>query len=189
MKTKLTLLITLLSLCAVLVTPVISSGREEKKHADQHLRYRLVDLGTLGGPNSYQPFGFVDRFQTEASLSAGGTFAGWADTSAADPFAPVCFFDCFVDHAFQWKDGIRTDLGALPGTGLSSAVTSISPNGLISGISWNGEIDPLLSVPATHGVVWRNGKIIDLKTLSRAPSPMTPTRRGRSRDNTLTRAM
>jgi probable HAF family extracellular repeat protein len=143
-----------------------SSGWQEHEQRDSNVGYRLVDLGTLGGPNSYQPFGYAGDFLTEASVSDRGTFAGWAATSAADPEAPNCFFDCFVDHAFQWTDGVRTDLGALPGApGLSAAVTWISPNGNISGFSENGEIDPLAGFPEVHGVVWRNGKITDLKTL------------------------
>jgi probable HAF family extracellular repeat protein len=159
--------IVVIVLVGVFLLPSRSPGQQGQEQATQSTRYRLVDLGTLGGANSYQPFGFVDGFFTEASLSRDGTFAGWADTSTADPFAPNCFFDgCFVDHAFQWKDGIRTDLGALPGApGLSSAVTWISPSGLISGLSENGEIDPLVNFPAVHGVVWHNGRIIDLKTL------------------------
>jgi probable HAF family extracellular repeat protein len=147
--------------------PPRSFGQQEQKQGNQPARYRLIDLGTLGGPNSYQPYGFAEDFLTEASLSVEGTFAGWSDTSAADPFAPNCFFkNCLVDHAFQWKNGIRTDLGALPGApGLSSAVTWISPNGLISGFSENGEIDPLVDYPVFHGVVWENGRILDLKPL------------------------
>ena len=166
MKKNLVACITVIVLGVVFSIPSQSSGQEDQEHANRRLRYTLVDLGTLGGPNSYQPFGFVDAFLTEASLSAGGTFAGWADTSTTDPYAPNCFWDCFVDHAFQWKDGVRTDLGALPGAPwLSSAVTSISPSGLISGFSQNGEIDPLLGFPAIHGVVWQQGRIVDLKTL------------------------
>jgi probable HAF family extracellular repeat protein len=158
--------IVVIVLVGVFLLPSRSPGQQGQEQANQSTRYRLVDLGTLGGANSYQPFGFVDGFFTEASLSRDGTFAGWADTSTADPFAPNCFFDCFVDHAFQWKDGVRTDLGALPGApGLSSAVTWISPSGLISGFSENGEIDPLVNFPAVHGAIWHNGRIIDLKTL------------------------
>ena len=147
--------------------PPRSFGQQEQEQAKQSVRYRFVDLGTLGGPNSYQPYGYANNGFTEASLSAGGTFAGWADTSIADPYAPNCFFDCFVDLAFQWKDGVRTDLGALPGApGLSSAVTWISPNGFISGFSENGEIDPLLELAVFHGVVWLHGEITDLKPLA-----------------------
>jgi probable HAF family extracellular repeat protein len=164
MKNSLVACSVMIVLAGALSLSTRSSGQQKHDKVNQPMRYRLVDLGTLGGPNSYQPFGYATAFLTEASLSARGTFAGMADTSAPDPNAPNCFFDCFVDHAFQWKDGIRTDLGALPGTGLSSAVTSISSNGLISGISLNGEIDPFLNLPVVHGVVWRDGQIIDLKT-------------------------
>ena len=48
---------------------------------------------------------------------------------------------------------------------MSSAVTWISSNGLISGFSENGEIDPLVAFPVLHGVIWLNGRITDLKTL------------------------
>ena len=62
------------------------------------------------------------------------------------------------------------DLGALPGGG-SSAAASISNNGLVAGLSQNGEIDPLLPAfslppfPEIRAVLWRNGQIIDLGTL------------------------
>jgi probable HAF family extracellular repeat protein len=142
------------------------SGQSANRPARQ-LQYRLVDLGTLGGPNSFQVFGYTDAFLTERALSSFGTFAGWSSTADADPYSPACFFDCFVDHAFQWRNGKITDLGALPGpSGSSSAVTAISANGLISGISENGQLDPLLpGVPEIHGVIWVNGKIVDLGTL------------------------
>ncbi len=146
--------------------PSQSSGQQGQEQAKSGVRYRFVDLGTRGGPNSYQPFGYFSDFFTEASISTDGTFAGWADTSAANPYAPNCFPDCFVDQAFQWKDGVVSDLPPLPGPSwLSSGVTWISPNGLISGFSENGEIDPLLDYPAFHGVFWLNGKIFDLKPL------------------------
>jgi len=166
MKKSLLVCIVVIVFGGVLSLPSRSSGQQEHEKTNRRMRYRLVDLGTLGGPNSYQPFRYVADFLTEMSVSARGTFAGWASTSTADPYAPNCFFDCFVDHGFQWKDGVRTDLGALPGApGSSSAVTWISPNGLISGISYNGEIDPLLGFPELHGVVWQNDRIMDLKPL------------------------
>jgi probable HAF family extracellular repeat protein len=164
MKKNVAVCLAVVTLGAMLLLSSVASGQQQQDST--HVRYRLVDLGTLGGPNSYQPFGYAADFFTERSLSAGGTFAGWADTAAADPYAPNCFFDCFVDHAFTWKGGLRADLGTLPGApGLSSIATWISPGGLISGVSQNGEIDPLGGFPVFHGVLWRNGKIIDLQTL------------------------
>lgn len=155
-------------LCELLSLPSASAGRQGQEQFNCNERYRLVDLGTLGGPDSYQPVGYTQDFIAEQSLSANGTFAGWADTSATDPDAPnECFFaDCFVDHGFQWKDGVRTDLGVLPeAPGFSSAVTWISRGGVISGIAENGEIDPLIGYPVFHGVFWKNGQITDLKPL------------------------
>lgn len=130
--------------------------------------YKLVDLGTLGGPNSYLPalppyHGFVPS----ASLSASGTFAGYADTSMPDPHAPLCFNeDCFVSHAVAWKNGTLVDLGALPGAGgSSSAATWISKNGLIVGLSENGHIDPLIGFPSVSAVLWNGRKPVSLGTV------------------------
>ncbi len=129
-------------------------------------RYRLVDVGTLGGPNTYQPFGFADDFFTERAVSARGVFAGFSDTPDSDPFDPACLFDCFIVHAVEWRNGKLIDLGTIPGSpGAGSAVTSIAADGLISGISENGHIDPLTGAPVIHGVIWINGKVVDLGTL------------------------
>jgi hypothetical protein len=61
---------------------------------------------------------------------------GWGDTSALDPYAPNCFNpfgqDCFLPLAFQWRKGVLTDLGVLPG-GDASTTTWISDTGLIAG--------------------------------------------------------
>src|SRR4029077_21100555 len=81
--------------------------------AQDHHHYKLIDLGTFGGPASYFSNGF------DGILNHHGTAVGWADTSAPDPFPMLCFnpssTNCFVAHAFQWKHGVQTDLGALPG--------------------------------------------------------------------------
>jgi len=69
-------------------------------------------------------------------------------------------------HAFRSQsDGVLTDLGALPGGGSSVAI-GISANGLIAGLSENGETDPLYAgLPQVHAVLWERGKIKDLGTL------------------------
>ena len=121
-------------------------------------RYRLVDLGTFGGPASYFPNGF------DGILNKHGTAVGWANTSTPDPF---CFVapNCFATHAFQAQDGVVADLGVLDG-GLDSAALWISPNGLITGYSQNGQTDPLLpGFPEVRAFLWRNGQLLDLGTL------------------------
>ncbi len=126
----------------------------------QHTRYKLIDLGAFGGPASY----FVNG--SDGILNRQGTAVGWADTSTPDPFPAFCFNpDCFVSHAFQWRNGVLTDLGTLPG-GASSQALWISANGLVAGNSQNGQIDPLIpGFPEFRAVVWQNGTIVDLGTL------------------------
>lgn len=151
---------------ALLATPVELGAQDD--HAPTERRYHLVDLGTLGGPNAYLPMlpPYHD-FLPAASISRNGTFAGYADTDITDHYKPLCFNgDCYVSHAVAWKHGKVTDLGALPGApGSSSAATWISDNGLIVGMSLNGDIDPLIGSPSIFAVLWKNGRIINLGTL------------------------
>ena len=128
----------------------------------QQPRYKLIDMGTLGGPQSFVNDGNSDNNAVDI-VNDRGTMVGWADTSTRDP---LCFNeDCFVSHAFQWRDGARTDLEALD-KALSSQAVWVSANGLIAGTSENGEIDPSLSgFPELRAVLWRQGRIASLGTL------------------------
>ena len=127
--------------------------------AGQHPRYRLVDLGTFGGPSSSFP-------QLAKIINSQGAVVGGADTANPDPFAPNCAVpSCFVQHAFKWQNGVLSDLGTLPG-GSSSYVLWINNGGQTVGVSQNGLIDPLTGAPASIAVLWKsNGEIINLGTL------------------------
>jgi probable HAF family extracellular repeat protein len=153
MKSKTLMLITAMTLFATLAFPAWLTAQD-------HSRYRLIDLGTLGGPTSYFSNG------NDGILNNKGTAAGWADTSTPDPYTPFCFNpDCFVSHAFQSRNGALTDLGALPGGGSGNAAW-ITANGLIVGTSENGQLDPLFpGFPENRAVTWQNGAIMDLGTL------------------------
>jgi len=54
--------------------------------AAQHTRYRLIDIGTLGGPSAHGPGnGPGSQF-----LNNAGMVAGTAETTSTDPNAPNC---------------------------------------------------------------------------------------------------
>ena len=158
MKSRTLSCITAMTLFAVLPASVQLAAQEQLQNKQQP-RYKLVDLGTFGGPTSYFSNG------ADGILNNHGTAAGWADTSTPDPYPSFCFnADCFVSHAFQSQNGVLTDLGALPG-GASSQALWISANGLIVGQSQNGVIDPLTGIPEGDAVLWKDGQIINLGTL------------------------
>jgi probable HAF family extracellular repeat protein len=120
-----------------------------------------VDIGTLGGPHSY---GEINGDGIPL-LNNSGIVGSFADTANPDPKAPNCDVpDCFLAHAFSWKDGQITDLGALPG-GLFSGAGSTNARGWMAGQSSTSIIDPNLGVTEGRAVLWKNGKIVDLGDL------------------------
>jgi probable HAF family extracellular repeat protein len=152
-------------LIALAISVRLAAQEKQEKHEKQkhHSRYILKDLGTLGGPSSFYFTSPLERF-----LNNRGTVVGEADTPDLDPFAPNCASpDCHVLHAFQWRKGVLTDLGTLPG-GHNSGAFFINDRGLIVGFSDNGLIDPLTGLPEAPGVLWKDGQIIDLGTFGGA---------------------
>ncbi len=143
---------------AVLVMPVTLAAQEQTKGlSKRHGRYTLIDVGTLGGPNS--------SFQAGAPVvNDKGTATGWADTPEFDPDLGIPVF-----HAFKWKKGVLTDLGALPGGSISGS-QAINSRGVISGFSTTGIVDPVFGSEFV-ATLWRaNGQIVDLGTLGGARS-------------------
>lgn len=132
----------------------------------QHQHYKLIVLGTLGGPRSYGDPGYG-----AANINNQGIAAGVADTGAPDPFFPnfspllsgqIGMYP-LVYHVFVTKGGVLVDLGGLPGG--NSVASFITENGLVSGESLTGSLDPLTGWPAENAVLWKDGKIINLGTL------------------------
>jgi probable HAF family extracellular repeat protein len=141
-----------------LAVTLAMSAQDIPQPKPKHHQYKLYDVGTFGGPNSYV------SVQAISVTNAGAI--GLADTSVSDPFYPYCFQDCFVGHAFLWRNGVATDLGALPGNngGNSSYAFTINNSGLAAGISENGSLDPATGYPEVNAVVWKDGNIINLGT-------------------------
>jgi probable HAF family extracellular repeat protein len=134
-------------------------GDDPLDHNPKHHHYKLIDTGALGGAISSL------GFEGERDINDRGTVVSLAETSIPDPYAPNCFFaDCFVGHVVDWRDGVLTDLGALPSVNNSGPIW-ISDSGLIGGFSQNGLIDPLTGNPEFQAVLFKDSSVIDLGTL------------------------
>jgi len=97
-----------------LALPLITQA--EQPPTKEHPRYKLIDLGTFGGPSS-------QFYQYGKNVNNRGAVVGGADTANPDPFAPNCAVpSCFVQHAFKWQNGVLSDLGTLPGGSSSYAL-------------------------------------------------------------------
>jgi probable HAF family extracellular repeat protein len=184
MKSRTLTCITAMTLFAALVIPArlgAQDNEEQKKH-NQHHHYKLIDIGTFGGPSGYfddlnltDNEGFGTVFYNFSQVRNGkGVLVGFADTPTPDPNSAnpiLCYvLDCFVTHAYEWRNGVKTDLGVLPG-GSSSAAFWINSNGLIAGNSQIGETDPLIpGLPELRAVIWKDGHIHDLGTLGGSSS-------------------
>jgi probable HAF family extracellular repeat protein len=124
----------------------------ESKH--QHHNYKLMDLGTFGGPNSF----YLSQPVVQ-SVNNRGTVVGTADTTVPNP---TCNPYCNVVHAFSWQKDVLTDLGTLPG-GANSTAFWVNEQGLVMGVSENGVTDPVFG-PQEIAVVWKDGEIMSLGT-------------------------
>jgi len=124
----------------------------------QKTSYRLIDIGTLGGPSAHGP----SNGGGSPFLNNPGTVVGSADTSIPcnNPN------NCPVFHAFRWQNGVLTDLGALSAQVNDSATNAINARGWITGFSQTVELDPVTGSPAGHAVLWADDQIMDLGTLS-----------------------
>ena len=168
MKPNVLLGIGAMALSAALLFPVSliaqQPGDEHERHGARH-RYKLVDLGTFGGPHSNGPL----NGNGARILNNTGTVASYADFATPDPNAPdLCAVpDCLLAHASKWRNHRPIDLGALDDRYFSAA-GSINDRGWSAGQSQTGLIVPVITpngYPQHHAVLWRGRSILDLDTL------------------------
>jgi probable HAF family extracellular repeat protein len=167
------------SVITLLMSVLISASLRAQEPVSQkpyHHHFKIMDLGTFGGPTTYLNGGGRD-------LNNRGVVPATGETSIPDPFAPNCFLpECVVAYGFVWHGETRDNLGVLPeGESMlpqnpclnctwTSFPTWITDNGMISGFSENNSLDALAGVPATLGVLWFDDKIVNLGTLGGAQS-------------------
>jgi probable HAF family extracellular repeat protein len=165
MKKYLCLKIAALGIGAALTLPIgaLAQTSAAPNQAVAHHHYKLIDIGTLGGPNSSLSGPSIQV------LNNRGTVAAYANTATPNPNANCAIpfnangggGDCVVEHAVLLHDGTLTDLELFPG-GANSQTSSISASGLVVGFSENGLFDPS-GLPIGRATLWtKDGKITDL---------------------------
>ena len=121
----------------------------ENRHSQDQTRYRVVDLGTLGGTSS-AGWGINDR--------------GWVSGVSSLPGDAQ-------SRAFLWRRGVMTDLGTLGGPN-SWSYFPLNERGTVTGGAETSSLDPMGEDFCGLGtyltclpVVWRNGSIAPLPLL------------------------
>jgi probable HAF family extracellular repeat protein len=141
----------LAAVCGLLT--LLCSGRAvaqiENRHAPHQTRYRVVDLGTLGGTSS-AGWGINDR--------------GWISGVSSLP-------GDMQTRAFLWRRGEMTDLGTLGGPN-SWSYFPLNERGTVTGGAETSSLDPMGEDFCGFGtyltclpVVWRHGSIAALPLL------------------------
>ena len=132
---------------------------DQNQHAFLWERGRMIDLGTLGGPNSSATF----------PLNESGELPGAAETSAPDPLGEeFCDFLGFTDHLiclpFLWRGGVMTPLPTLGGN--NGSANEINNWGQVVGSAENPTLDPTCQASTLQmkPVLWEKGRIQELPT-------------------------
>jgi probable HAF family extracellular repeat protein len=131
------------------------------QHACRHHQYKLIDLGTFGGPSSI-------IFGATGPLNNRGEVTSCADTAIKDSYVPNGnpYFgeDEFVQHAFLWRHGVLDDLKPFSG-GRGSCGQWINDLDVVAGAAEDGSINPLTGYPAVVAARWQHGKVLALGSL------------------------
>lgn len=155
MKSRVLIRTIAISLLATLAIPVGLAAQEQREHNKKLSRYRVIDLGTLGGT---------------FSNALGINNKGWVDGVAALADG--------TSHAVLWQKGVKTDLGTLGGPNSTPNVfrgsSSVSRQGEIVGAAESSASDPLgenfFLCGFTDGLLclpflWQEGAMTPLPTL------------------------
>jgi probable HAF family extracellular repeat protein len=172
---RLTCIIAMTLFALAIPAAVSAQNRTAQQHGAKHHHYKVVQMGTFGGPTSsidrpgnppYIPFNKI--------INNSGAVLGSGDTLIPDP---SCYDGCLVNYAFRWQNGVQTNLGVLPQNPALGPQTpcfdcawsvfaySIAEDGSVAGQSLDNATDPLTGLPAGLAVLWKSGQIVNLGTL------------------------
>jgi probable HAF family extracellular repeat protein len=124
-----------------------------------------LDLGTLGGSNSWMNWGEINDF---------AQVVGYSETAVPDPNGEdICGFGTHLTcRPFLWQFFNMTALPTLGGN--NGQASAINENGQIVGMAENGTVDSSCPPGTTNNriqlpVLWKNGRAHALPTLGSDP--------------------
>jgi probable HAF family extracellular repeat protein len=124
-----------------------------------------IDLGTLGGPNSWMNWGQINEL---------GQVVGYSETNVPDPNGEdICGFGTHLTCSpFLWQFKHMSALPTLGGN--NGEASSINNHGQIVGMAENGVVDSSCSPGTTNNriqlpVMWEHGQIQALPTVEGDP--------------------
>jgi len=116
MKSRFLTLLTAITLFSVLAVPVDLAAQDNQDPKQKHHHYKLIDMGTFGGPASYFPE-TIPFISAKGDLNSRGLAVGGSATSTsttATSNTGICGglsgLVPFVFHVFGWQNGTVTDL-------------------------------------------------------------------------------
>src|SRR6516225_4874459 len=113
--------------------------------AEKHHHYKLFDMGTFGGPESWivapEMIGSPNQMnQRGVTVGAAGTPIPTTGNSNCAICGGCDGFIQLVNHALKWQNGVVTDPGSLASPDNCSVATSMNARGETTGQSENGVI-------------------------------------------------
>jgi probable HAF family extracellular repeat protein len=168
MKSTFSICITAITLFAALAVPVPLATQDNRGHHPKHHHYKLIDMGTFGGPMSFLnlPFNGVPAL-SNTGITVGDSATPVQISATSNPFlcggpagnVPNIF------HTFAWQNSAVSDLGALGTVAENcSNAGSVNSSGEIAGTSEIDDVDPVLGFKEVRAVRWNKGEITDLGT-------------------------
>lgn len=122
---------------------------------------KIIDLGTLGGPNSVAP-------EADPQPNAQGIVVGNSDTTTLDPNGEdFCAFGThLICLPFVWSNGVMTPLPLLGGN--NGQAWSMNNKGQVAGTAETAILDPSCNVVQLESApaIWENGQPIQLPTVA-----------------------
>jgi probable HAF family extracellular repeat protein len=138
---------------------------DQVAHAALWRNGAIIDLGTLGAPNSVAA-------EAAPQPNDRGEVAVTSDTLTLDPNAQnfcvvfTFFADPYACRPFLWRRGIKVELRTLGGN--NAVAWQLNNRGQVTGIAENATPDPSCTAAEPEGkpVIWEGDKIQELPTIA-----------------------